>query len=258
MMQKLDGLPNRWWIFGGSLAAGFVFITVLSFLLGEDSTLGVIFLDRAADSYPLTIQNILCLMFFIGLGEILLRGLVSSWEAAFLTQRLLPEDEATVLQAHDLAPIRRHVAASFDTDNGFLPSLIDLCILQFQASRSVDQTVSVLNSQLELIVHRVDLRYSVLRYIVWAIPTFGFIGTVLGISGALGLMAKEENQNDLTEVLENLSLAFNTTLVALVLSAILVFLMHLVERREEHCVNMAGHYCLKNLINRLYAGGPDR
>ncbi len=82
----------------------------------------------------------------------------------------------------------------------------------------------------------------------------GFIGTVLGISGGLGVI--DTNREDLAPVLIQLSLAFNTTLVALILSAILVFFLHLVERREEQSVNLAGNYCLRNLINRLYTGGP--
>ena len=41
----------------------------------------------------------------------------------------------------------------------------------------MDQTVSIRNSNLDLITHRVELRYALLRYLVWVIPTFGFIGT---------------------------------------------------------------------------------
>ncbi len=86
-------------------------------------------------------------------------------------------DDTTILQAEDLGSIRQRIRKAFDEENGFLPYLIDLCILQFNASRSVDQTVSVLNSNLDLITHRVELRYTRLRDLVWVIPTFGFIGT---------------------------------------------------------------------------------
>lgn len=41
----------------------------------------------------------------------------------------------------------------------------------------MDQTVSVLNINLDLITHRVELRYKRLRDLVRVIPTFGFIGT---------------------------------------------------------------------------------
>ena len=50
-----------------------------------------------------------------------------------------------------------------------------------------------------------------------------------------------------------------TTVIALIWSAILVLMQHLVQKREEMALNQAGHYCLTNLINRIYiepvAGG---
>jgi len=98
----------------------------------------------------------------------------------------------------------------------------------------------------------VDLRYSMLRYIVWVIPTVGFIGTVVGIATALTGIDPE--QPDLQMLTGKLGVAFNTTLVALMFSAILVFLLHVVQSQEEQSVNLAGSYCLRNLINRLYSG----
>ncbi len=249
----LPGLPNRWRILGIAFATAVVLITLLQLILGG-SPLGVVLLDVKSEIFPFTIQSLLLVLFCFGLGEIFERWRVARWESSFLRRGLLPEDEETVLQGSDLAPIRRQVSGTFDGENGFLTSLIDLCILQFQASRSVDQTVSVLNSSLELIAHRVEMRYAMIRYLVWAIPTVGFIGTVLGISGALRNIDTESDDIELGPMLDDLSLAFNTTLVALILSAVLVFFQHLVERREEQSVNLAGNYCLRNLINRLYTG----
>ncbi len=168
---------------------------------------------------------------------------------------MLPESYEVVLQSHDLPPIRKQVAGRYDGEHGFLPGLIDLCILQFQASRSVDQTVSVLNSSLELIAHRLDLRYSMLRYLVWLIPTIGFIGTVIGISLALAMIDPAAAEQPLGEIAQALGVSFYTTLVALGESAILVFLLNIVQAKEERALNDAGQYTLKNLINRLYAGG---
>ena len=49
-----------------------------------------------------------------------------------------------------------------------------------------------------------------------------------------------------------LGVAFNTTLLALLQSAVLVFALHVIQSREEIALNRAGQYCLDNLINRLY------
>jgi biopolymer transport protein ExbB/TolQ len=76
----------------------------------------------------------------------------------------------------------------------------------------VDQTVSVLNSALSLLSDSVDLRYSLLRYIVWVIPTVCFTGTVVGIS--LSLTQIDQTAPDIGRVTASLGIAFYTTLVA--------------------------------------------
>ncbi len=247
-------LPDHLPVLILSLVSGCLFIGLMTLLVGKTGA-GVVLLDSDTQlfPYPFTIQNLMHLLFFVGLGEICIRWRVAIREQGFMNKGYLPEDDETVLQSHDLGPIRLQLAKQHDGEHGFLPSLIDMCILQFQSSRSVDQTVSVLNSSLEFIAHRVDLRYSMLRYIVWVIPTIGFIGTVTGI--ALTLTQVDPNAPDLEKLTASLAVAFNTTLIALILSAILVFLLHLVQRLEEKSVNNAGHYTLKNLINRLYTGG---
>ena len=202
-----------------------------------------------AGSYPFSIQNVEHLLFALALGEALVRWKAGSYELRFRDARYLPEDDAVVLQYEDLGPIRRAVSGRHGPDHGFLPSLIELCSLQFMASRSVEQTVSVLNATLELIAHRVDLRYSFLRYLAWLIPTVGFIGTVYGIGAALGEMTANTNIEAVTPVL---AVAFDTTLVALIESAIVVVLIYVTQAREELAVNFAGQYTLRNLVNRLY------
>lgn len=239
-----------------AIGAAIVFIILLTAIFPKDSYGAEILTDHSRFShfpYPFTIQNLEHILCFIGLGELFVRWRVSDREHRFLAMRLLPEDQQTVLQQADLGPIRRRVAALFDQENGILPSLIDISILQFQSGRSIDQVVSVMNSSLELIEHRVDLRYGLIRYIAWLVPTVGFIGTVVGLGGSLALVPKTGNLS-IYNVAHALSLGFNCTLVALLESAILVFCLHLAQEQEETALNLAGSYTLRNLINRLYEG----
>jgi biopolymer transport protein ExbB/TolQ len=107
---------------------------------------------------------------------------------------------------------------------------------------------------MELYLHEIDLKYNMVRYIMWLIPSRGFIGTVIGIAMALNYAgtAAFQDPNLLNELTARLGTAFYTTLMALLLSAVLVFLMHVSQGREERALNDAGQYCLDNLINRLY------
>lgn len=253
--------PSRALILPLSALLGGLFIALLSLTLPAGSPAAALLLDHQAAPppgypfvYPFTVQNLTHLILFLGLGEIFCRWRSAAREHAIIDEGLLPQAYEVVLQSHDLPPIRARVAARHDGEHGFLPGLIDLCILQFQAGRSVDQTVSVLNSSLELLAHRVDLRYALLRYLVWVIPTVGFIGTVIGIALAMSLIDPNAASQPLGEIARALGVSFYTTLVALAESAVLVLLLNLVQAREELAVNRAGHYTLVNLINRLYAG----
>ena len=63
--------------------------------------------------------------------------------------------------------------------------------------------MSVLNSSLELYLHEIDLRYSIMRYLTWLIPSLGFIGTVMGIMFALqyaGVPANAESEDFLYQI----------------------------------------------------------
>lgn len=248
-------VPDRRLVFGCSIIFGTLFILIMTLLLQEDGRIAAALLDRQSHifPYPLTIQNLEHLLFFITLGELYVRWRDSVREAGFFRHRLLPENDDAVLTQAELGPIRRKVASLYNLDHGFLPQLIDICILQFQSGRSVDQTVAVMNSSLELVQHRVDLKYSLIRYLAWALPTLGFIGTVLGMGAALGSVPTGK-AIDLNALAKTLSLGFDATLVALVESAVLVGLLHIVQEKEELALNKVGHYTLRNLINRLYVG----
>jgi len=84
--------------------------------------------------------------------------------------------------------------------------------------------------------------YTLPRYINWAIPILGFIGTVLGISlaaegiqsiiGAQGGLA--QMSADLGKAISPLGIAFDTTLIALSLSVALVLIQTALQRWEDN------------------------
>jgi biopolymer transport protein ExbB/TolQ len=239
------------------LAGAILIILLIDLLL--PASWGVTLLDRGRSTYPLTVQNLTWLVFGLGLGELIVRARDAGAERAELSKRYLPEDETTVLQGPELRRIyavaRLASQADAPSSGRFLPRLIHRVVTQFQTTRSVDQANALLNSSLELFLHEIDLRYSMIRYVIWVIPALGFIGTVMGISLALAYAGAADLQDPLllAGLTKQLAVAFDTTLLALVLSAVLVLAQHLVQAYEERSLNQAGQYCLDNLINRLYA-----
>ena len=81
--------------------------------------------------------------------------------------------------------------------------------------------------------------YTLPRYINWAIPILGFIGTVLGISlateglGELLASSEADFSQSLGQALDPLGIAFDTTLVALSLSVVFALCQTLLYRWEE-------------------------
>ena len=246
----------------GGVAFGAAFIALLTLALPAPqdglSASGVL-LDRASGIYPFTIQNAMWLLFFTGLGDLCVRLSRGGVELRQMRLGILPTDDETMLRAKDLGGIYAQVRPSPNVETPFLQRLVARIALQFQASGSVDQSHALLNSSLELLQHEIDLKYNMLRYLAWVVPTLGFIGTVVGIALALGEAGNMPDLDDggalsawMKSLTGSLALAFNTTLVALLLSAVLVFVTHIAQGREESALNQAGQHCLDNLINRLY------
>lgn len=210
--------------------------------------------DMAASEqahYPFTIQNLMWLMFFLGLGELTFRHNQARGFEHELAQKLLPEQDEVVLQSSDLGSIYRTVHSR----SGLLAGLIKSLVLRFQAGHSVEQTHQMLNSQLEMQQFKMELDYNMLRYLSWLIPTLGFIGTVVGIANALnyaGIPGKATDPAFVSELTQQLAVAFYTTLLALIMSAVLVFATHVIQGREEGLIIKCGQYCLDNFVNRLF------
>ena len=86
-----------------------------------------------------------------------------------------------------------------------------------------------------------DSFYTVPRILVWAIPLLGFIGTVIGISQAVGGFEGvldqagdvDQIKEGISNVTSGLAIAFDTTLLALLLSVIVMIPLVLVERMES-------------------------
>jgi biopolymer transport protein ExbB/TolQ len=97
---------------------------------------------------------------------------------------------------------------------------------------------------------RMESELSIIRYIAWAIPSVGFIGTVRGIGDALG-QAHRAVEGDITGVTTGLGVAFNSTFIALVISIVLMFFVHQLQLMQERLVLDSERYVDHELVRRL-------
>ncbi len=131
-----------------------------------------------------------------------------------------------------------------------LPRAMLTAIQRFAATRNVQDASTALRDVCESEGERLESELSTIRYIAWAIPSVGFIGTVRGIGAALG-QANRAVEGDITGVTQSLGVAFNSTFIALVISIVLMFFIHQVQLMQERLILDSESYGDQHLISRL-------
>jgi biopolymer transport protein ExbB/TolQ len=258
---------RRLWIRIGSITAGVLAVVFFNLVplqfMGAD--ISVILVDWRTmvnadhsvtkENHWVSVQAFMWLAFFGGLGELWIRRCAVRSEVWLLKIGMLPEDERTMLTSEKLGPL--YVRARNTAPEAMLPTLLRRLIMEFRKSLSVDRVSNVMDSSLDLMLHQLDLRYTMLRYLVWIIPTLGFLGTVIGIADALAFVGSGQAPMDelLTPTTMKLGVAFYTTLLALIQSGVLMLGLNLIQAADEQALNNAGQYCLDNLVIRLVEPG---
>jgi len=131
-----------------------------------------------------------------------------------------------------------------------LPRTLLAALQRFGSTRNIQDASTAIREICDTESDRLDSELSMVRYIIWAIPAIGFIGTVRGIGEAL-TQAQKAVQGDIVGVTIGLGVAFNSTLVALLLSIVIMFMMHQLQLLQERLVLDAQNYCDVNLIRHL-------
>ncbi len=131
--------------------------------------------------------------------------------------------------------------------------------LQDSRSPSVSQLMEVNREGSGLDQEQVAGRFTLTRYILYLLPVIGFIGTVEGISRALMNISKvlpmvkelDGFLSNLTGVTSALQIAFDSTLLALFLSAALMLVQTLVFRRSEELLAKVDRWIVEHVLPRV-------
>jgi biopolymer transport protein ExbB/TolQ len=137
-----------------------------------------------------------------------------------------------------------------------LPECLLAALHRFHASSSIQDAANAIRERAELAGDRLDSSLSLVRYIAWAIPAIGFIGTVRGIGDALNF-AEQAIHGDISSVTTGLGLAFNSTFVGLSMCIVLMFFLHMVQQRQEAFVIETQIYCRDKLIDTMKVPTKD-
>lgn len=125
------------------------------------------------------------------------------------------------------------------------------CIYRFNFTQDVQNATDALQASVESLSVRLESGNSMIRYLIWMVPSIGFIGTVRGIGQALA-QADDALAGNIAGMTDSLGVAFNSTLVALLISILLMFMLHQLQKLQDDQVVETQSHCEKYLLKHLY------
>ena len=204
-----------------------------------------------------TIQFLTALAFAWALFILGSKSRKLKWEDNAFKMPLLPEDEHKVILPDEINDLRLQLSDESEYRDSIVYNTLKMACTKFRANKSAQETMDVVRIQTEINMNYLESSFSIIRYLAWSIPSIGFIGTVVGISGALGRV-DEAAAGDISGVTSLLGTAFDTTFLALFLSIILMFRIHRIQQKEENFTINVQEHIMNNFVNRIYVPKAER
>jgi len=140
---------------------------------------------------------------------------------------------------------------------GYLPRRLREALDLVIRTGSADELENHLKYLSDLDAARASQGYGLVRFVIWAIPIMGFLGTVIGITEAIACLSPTQLDN-ISGVVAGLGTAFDTTATALALSMVLMFIQFMIDRYEQGLLAEVDDAAWTALAGRFQAlGGGD-
>ncbi|MBV9124845.1 MAG: MotA/TolQ/ExbB proton channel family protein [Planctomycetes bacterium] len=229
-------------LIGVPLAAGILWAILL----------GPLHSEKAARYVKHPVECVEVVLFCCALGALGTKFLRSWKEWAAFRREILPTWDGQPVPASEADRLR----AGLDRlpprlQNTYLVHRI-ASVLDFLSSRNSAQE---LDDQLRALADNdflaLEGSFALTRFITWAIPILGFLGTVLGITQSISGVTPEVLEKSLSQVTDGLALAFDTTALGLALTMITMFLSFVVERVEQGVLEAVDRYVDRQLAHRF-------
>ena len=196
-------------------------------------------------------QEACFILMFWAFAIMFLKGRTAMNERRLLQQDLIPLQLGNVITPRDTEDFLKRLDTMPETDKDLLlPRILSNGLKRFSTTGNVQDVSISTHTMVETEADRLESELSMIRYIAWAIPSIGFIGTVRGIGSALSL-AHRAVDGDISGVTQNLGVAFNSTFIALLIIIVIMFLVHQLQLLQERQVFETEVYTDQNLIAHL-------
>jgi flagellar motor component MotA len=223
------------------------------------ASFGAIFVDRGWVDFAET------WFFFWGMAIIVLKYFKIKHQERALLLNLFPSNIGEEVNASTVGAFIDNIYdMPAQMRDSIMVNRIRKALELFEVRNSKSEAEALLNSSSAVDSNRSTGSYSLVKVFLWAIPILGFIGTVQGLAIAVGSLNIDASDPDaLKAAIGNLTgglgIAFDTTLLGLILSMIMSFPLALVQKQDEEVLTMIDAFCSEKLLPKLNEDGavPD-
>ena len=260
---KSNSVINIVWNLGWPLLWGSVLsITFYEFLNGPLDSENHPLLHRYFLGHPIAIAT--TVMFFIAMAALILRGVNLLGQQLVLSTFKFPEIDAQWKQ-EDREQASELLLQTESWSPRVITSYLGTRLTDLLEMIRSTGTAATLGDEMKYASERdADRQYegaSLVRIIIWATPMLGFLGTVMGITQALGDLAGQQIGDDLNGAMQGLFsglyVAFDTTAVALTLSIVLMFCQFMSDQLESQILSDVDQQ-VEDALRSRFSGNKDR
>jgi biopolymer transport protein ExbB/TolQ len=198
------------------------------------------------------VEYVTTAMFFVGMADLALKTLRLSTQFRILAAPLLdaiPPGGQSVAHCENL--LARLARLSEEWQDTYLVRRLREALEFVYRKNSAAGLDDELRYLSDVDHGRMQSSYALVWFVIWAVPIMGFLGTIIGITGAVGNLSPKALEESLSGVTSGLGVAFDTTALSLSLSIVLMFVKYFVERYENSLLARVDDRTNAELVGRF-------
>lgn len=218
----------------------------------RDSNIGALFLNRGWVNYAETF------LFVWGMTILVMKSRKNRHQARAALLQLFPDRLGREINKSTVGGFIDNIYRTpISLRDSIIVNRIRKALELFELRLDNSEVAAFLSTQSDLDANRSSGSYALLKVFLWAIPILGFIGTVQGLSTAVSSLAMGDTSNpealkaSIDSLTGGLGVAFDTTLLGLILSMLMSFPLSAVQKKEDETLTLIDTFCTEKLLPRL-------
>ena len=231
---------------------GGTIVVLLLMVPFRSNRIGAMFLDRGWVNYAETF------LFIWGIVILVMKWKKNQYQAQAALLQLFPERLGREINSSNVAAFIDNIYKTpLTLRDSLIVNRIRKALELFELRIDNGEVSAFLSTQSDIDANRSSGSYSLLKVFLWAIPILGFIGTVEGLSVAVSSLAMGDSSDpealkaSINSLTGGLGVAFDTTLLGLVLSMFMSFPLSAVQKKEDETLTLIDAFCTEKLLPKL-------